>query len=665
MQRLLFLAIASSVLFFASCDKANLHSVNLTTDDVEPSALPSPSGSDDLWATVIGGTPELHKGPSEPHFDFFIRAIETANLHRRQQGLNFWDEFPSDSRRYTWLLETVLIPPHYALDFEQYADGVRENFEFNTVKIDVNARSNWLSRYPELRASFFAADSVTEEQRRLFWYGELIAQLRELRSSKARGESADPSAFVENYLAFVEAYPIAFPDNSVLREEESLHRDMLTLLWDKSLVSLSREVLGWTPESVSEFLDKLEVIGAPFHTSSRDSGSGGLSLVQELRMVLDESGALPPVQRSDGSQTELFEGELAWSTVNLEPRLNYRLAIGAGNTGWLLYHYFDLIERVRSRAVGQVLWSEYPSRRMQWRWLYDAHLEHYFGFDVYGDALRLANDFNSLDLSSVAGWEAEWEIAYQAFRQQYLESPLTTASERASIDLMEIRRVVEAMRRIPTEGENAAYYQNTLREAMEMIHQYHSDHATFSDRDPFSRQLVSEPDRFGLGMQDLIDFVEPYRESASVRLLEAVEIVDRRLAFLSEGSTVELQGPVFDGGQFDLSSLRGDIVYIDSWTTTCASCIVAMPELHETYLDYKERGFSFVSVVYNGKEDPSGVQRFIDRMELTWPVVIGDDIEGPRLPYLLLNRDGTVYAFHDRSERDLKDLLDEVLALEE
>ena len=90
-----------------------------------------------------------------------------------------------------------------------------------------------------------------------------------------------------------------------------------------------------------------------------------------------------------------------------------------------------------------------------------------------------------------------------------------------------------------------------------------------------------------------------------------------------------------------------------------------MPELHEAYLEYKDRGFAFVSLVYNAKEDPRGVQRYVDRMGLTWPIIVGDDIPGERLPYLLLNRDGTVYAFHDRKKRSLASLLDEMLAAEE
>lgn len=68
---------------------------------------------------------------------------------------------------------------------------------------------------------------------------------------------------------------------------------------------------------------------------------------------------------------------------------------------------------------------------------------------------------------------------------------------------------------------------------------------------------------------------------------------------------------------------------------------------------------------YNAKEDPRGVQRYVDRMGLTWPIIVGDDIPGERLPYLLLNRDGTVYAFHDRKKRSLASLLDEMLAGEE
>ena len=87
-----------------------------------------------------------------------------------------------------------------------------------------------------------------------------------------------------------------------------------------------------------------------------------------------------------------------------------------------------------------------------------------------------------------------------------------------------------------------------------------------------------------------------------------------------------------------------------------------MPELHEVYLEFKNQGFEVVSLVYNGRDDERGVQRYIDRLGLTWPVVIGDDLEGPQLPYIVLNRDGSVFAFHDRNEESFRELIVEALS---
>ena len=106
---------------------------------------------------------------------------------------------------------------------------------------------------------------------------------------------------------------------------------------------------------------------------------------------------------------------------------------------------------------------------------------------------------------------------------------------------------------------------------------------------------------------------------------------------------------------------RDKVVLVDHWATTCSSCIAAMPDLHELYLELKSQGFEVISIVYDGTSKRRRVDRVINELSLTWPTVDGEgqwqsvrDRYGyngfPQ--YMLLNRKGELIA-------DTADLFDD------
>ena len=51
-----------------------------------------------------------------------------------------------------------------------------------------------------------------------------------------------------------------------------------------------------------------------------------------------------------------------------------------------------------------------------------------------------------------------------------------------------------------------------------------------------------------------------------------------------------------DGKQVSLASLRGKVVLIDFWTTSCHPCIKSLPRLAELHAQYKAKGFELLAV---------------------------------------------------------------------
>ena len=50
------------------------------------------------------------------------------------------------------------------------------------------------------------------------------------------------------------------------------------------------------------------------------------------------------------------------------------------------------------------------------------------------------------------------------------------------------------------------------------------------------------------------------------------------------------------GEQFKTSDLRGKVVLVNFWATSCETCMKEMPEMVATFQRYRERGLEFVAV---------------------------------------------------------------------
>lgn len=51
-----------------------------------------------------------------------------------------------------------------------------------------------------------------------------------------------------------------------------------------------------------------------------------------------------------------------------------------------------------------------------------------------------------------------------------------------------------------------------------------------------------------------------------------------------------------DGQQVSMQSLRGKVVMVNFWATSCTTCVAEMPQMIETYNKFKGQGMEFVAV---------------------------------------------------------------------
>ena len=82
-----------------------------------------------------------------------------------------------------------------------------------------------------------------------------------------------------------------------------------------------------------------------------------------------------------------------------------------------------------------------------------------------------------------------------------------------------------------------------------------------------------------------------------------------------------------DGNKITPESLRGKVVMVNFWATSCATCVKEMPQMVETYNKFKGQGLQFVAVAMQ-YDPPNYVLNYAATRQLPFKVALdsGGDI---------------------------------------
>lgn len=76
-------------------------------------------------------------------------------------------------------------------------------------------------------------------------------------------------------------------------------------------------------------------------------------------------------------------------------------------------------------------------------------------------------------------------------------------------------------------------------------------------------------------------------------------------------------------------SLRGKVVLIDFWATSCPPCVASMPKLAELYQQYRPLGVEFLGLTSEPTSYLPQIESFLESVDnVTWPIGYG---AGPTL----------------------------------
>ncbi|HEX5126521.1 MAG TPA: TlpA disulfide reductase family protein [Rhodocyclaceae bacterium] len=90
--------------------------------------------------------------------------------------------------------------------------------------------------------------------------------------------------------------------------------------------------------------------------------------------------------------------------------------------------------------------------------------------------------------------------------------------------------------------------------------------------------------------------------------------------FLRPSMAPDIGLTTLDGHVFNTRNLRGKVVLVNFWATTCAPCMHEMPDVIETYKRFNAQGFETIAVAMN-YDNPVWIREVAHRARLPFIVV--------------------------------------------
>lgn len=76
-----------------------------------------------------------------------------------------------------------------------------------------------------------------------------------------------------------------------------------------------------------------------------------------------------------------------------------------------------------------------------------------------------------------------------------------------------------------------------------------------------------------------------------------------------------------DGRQFTMQDLRGKVVLVKFWATSCVTCVAQMPDTIEAYNEYAPQGYEVIAVAMD-YDPPNYVRNFTQSRQLPFTVAM-------------------------------------------
>lgn len=95
-------------------------------------------------------------------------------------------------------------------------------------------------------------------------------------------------------------------------------------------------------------------------------------------------------------------------------------------------------------------------------------------------------------------------------------------------------------------------------------------------------------------------------------------------ALMQRAAAPEVKFATLSGETLATSSLRGKVLLVNFWATTCPSCVHEMPKMAATYRKFAPRGYEVIAVAMR-HDHPNRVAEFAQERALPFKVALDGD----------------------------------------
>lgn len=305
------------------------------------------------------------------------------------------------------------------------------------------------------------------------------------------------------------------------------------------------------------------------------------------------------------------------------------------------------------RKLGIALWKKYPQDVRRYEWFYNAanngsRSNNYWRSMEDGLNAYLSKDAFIAEYSSPIDWRElqEWTSLYPKMKKEYFEFLSQSKEKPSSIRNHKIFLLTKELSDFLRMSLNKEFrvkgkfdlekFKEMLFACSELINrpieygkqQYTDDEsATLTGRKIFfgivNDEFFSYYPQYGITEKDMNGLFQTLATNNN-QLIQDWAIQKKSLLSLSK-SPFDLKAESIDGRQIDFQSMKGKVILVDFWATTCTSCVARMPYLKKMYDKYKEAGFEVISACFNYGNELKDIEKIEQKIGADWPIImIGD-----------------------------------------
>ena len=109
-----------------------------------------------------------------------------------------------------------------------------------------------------------------------------------------------------------------------------------------------------------------------------------------------------------------------------------------------------------------------------------------------------------------------------------------------------------------------------------------------------------------------------------IKLLAGIAVVIAAVAYFSVSSRQPAPQVTYTdltGQKITSESLKGKVVMVNFWATSCVTCIKEMPQMVQTYNKYKDQGLEYIAVAMS-YDPPNYVLNYAQTRQLPFKVAL-------------------------------------------